>query len=106
MGYHYDPLLALFDGWILILLITLGVMAGVRLRGRRRLCTVGGFGLWALATAFWLPPLLGTLFTWLEPVVGHELAQQAPLLPWLAGALLITAGVLLPARPSKARAVG
>lgn len=97
MGYHYDPLLAIFDGWILILLITLAVMAGVRLRGRRRLFVAGGFGLWALATALWLPPVLGWLFSRLEPVVGYEAAQQVPLLPWLAGVLLITAGVFLPA---------
>lgn len=96
MGYYYDPLLAIFDGWILILLITLAVMAGVRLRGRRRLFVCGGFGLWAVATVLWLPPVLGWLFVWLDPVLGHELAQQAPLLPWIAGALLITVGVLLP----------
>lgn len=95
MGYYYDPLLAIFDGWILILLITLTVMAGVRLRGRRRLLVCGGFGLWVVATVLWLPPVLGWLFVWLDPVLGQELAQQAPLLPWIAGALLITAGVLL-----------
>lgn len=102
MDYHYPPLQAVFDGWILILLVVLTSVALVRLRGGRRVLVVAGFGLWILATAFWMPFLLGRFLEPLFAVVHPEVVWQLPLVPWLIGALLLTAGVAR--RPQRAYA--
>lgn len=93
MTYHYDPLHAIFDGWIVVLLIALSVIAVVRLRGRRRLLVGGGFVLCVVATVIWLPAVSGVVLGPLVGTLGAELTWQVPTLPWLIGMILIALGI-------------
>lgn len=95
MDFHYDPLQAVFDGWIVLLMVALFVIAAVRLRGRRRSLVAGGFGLCAIATVLWLPVVSGPLLAPLMPVLGADLVWHVPTLPWLAGIFLVAAGTFL-----------
>lgn len=93
MDYHYSPLQAVFDGWILLLVIACSIVAAIRLRGRRRVLVTVGFGLWVVATLFWMPVLAGQIFEPLVLVMDYELVWQLPLIPWLIGAVLISLAV-------------
>lgn len=95
MDFHYDPLLAIFDGWIVLLMVALSVTALLRLRGTRRLMVGGGFVLCAVATVLWLPLVSGTVLVPLLPLLGPDLTWQAPALPWTAGMILIALGIFL-----------
>lgn len=103
MDYHYSLLQAVFDGWILVLVIACTVVSALRLRGRRRLLVTIGFGLWVIATLFWMPALAGRIFEPLVAVMDYELVWQLPLIPWLIGAVLIAVGVFLAPTPAPAR---
>ncbi len=95
MDYHYTPLQAVFDGWILLMVIACTVVSALRLRGQRRWLVTGGFGLWVIATLLWMPVLAGLIFEPLVLVMDYELVWQLPLIPWLIGAVLIAVGVFL-----------
>lgn len=93
MTYHYEPLLAVFDGWMVVLLLALSLVAGVRLRGVRRPLVAGGFVLCALATILWVPMVSYITLMPLVGLVGPHLAWELPTVPWLAGLVLVTLGV-------------
>lgn len=93
MDYHYDSLLAVFDGWIVVLMVALAVIAGVRLRGTRRLFVAGGFGICALATILWLPAVSGMVLAPLAATMAPDLVWQLPAVPWTIGIVLTAVGI-------------
>lgn len=99
MDFHYSPLQMVFDGWIVVALVVWAVVALMKLRGRRRVFMVAGLALWILATMLWMPVLLGWMMMSLAEALGPDLVWQLPTVPWLAGAVLVAVGVLLPVRP-------
>lgn len=94
MDYYYPPLQAVLDGWILLLLIVVALIAARLLRGLRRTLVVAGFGLWAFATILWFPAVAGVAFEPLFRLMDAEAVWLIPLVPWLVGSGLLTAGIV------------
>ncbi|MDO5499473.1 MAG: hypothetical protein Q4F67_07315 [Propionibacteriaceae bacterium] len=96
MDYHYDALQAVFDGWIVVLMVALTVIAVLRLRGIRRALVAGGFGICALATVLWLPMVGAVVLAPLFHVVGPDVVWHIPTFPWLIGIALVAIGIFWP----------
>ncbi|HHV21353.1 MAG TPA: hypothetical protein GXZ30_07435 [Propionibacterium sp.] len=106
MDYHYDPLQAIFDGWIVLLMVALCVIAAVRLRGTRRTFVAGGFGLCAIATILWLPVVSGAVLAPLFTVMSPDLVWHVPTAVWAVGIVAVAAGILRAPVPLAGDGVG
>ncbi|WP_432558759.1 hypothetical protein [Granulicoccus sp. GXG6511] len=104
MDYHYDPLQAVFDGWIVLLMVALFVISAVRLTGPRRSLVAGGFGLCAIATILWLPAVSGVVLAPLISVLGADMVWHVPTLPWVIGIVLVAVGTFRAPRARPAAA--